>query len=157
MWMTWCITYRSALGPSRTAPSARPGGGGGGGGSGTGSGGGGGGAGAGLAGVGLAGECFGPQLSALSAAATNRTRRIRYSFVLVRPKMATTSVSSLMTLRSFHPRRRMSVRQPMSFSHSSAVVRKTRKSATFSQWGGYGVDEGGLWGVALTEEEVVRP
>src|SRR6266567_3761934 len=103
MWMTWCITYRSALGPSRTAPSARPGGDGGSGGSGTGSGGGG--AGAGLAGVGLAGECFGPQLSALSAAVTNRTRRIHYSFVLVRPKMATTSVSSLMTLRSFHPRR----------------------------------------------------
>src|SRR5437867_12521512 len=148
MWMIWCITYRRALGPSRIAPSARPGGDGGSGG---------GGAGAGLAGVGLAGEGFGPQLSALSAVATNRRRRIRYAFVLVRPKMATTSVSSLMTLRSFHPRLRMSVRQPMSFSHSAAVVRKTRKSATFSQWGGYGVDAGGLWGVVLTEGEVVRP
>src|SRR6266516_818447 len=130
MWMIWCITYRSALGPKRIAASARPGGPGGSGG------GGGGGVSAGLAGVGLAGKGFGLQLSALSAAATNRRRRIRYSLVLVRPKMATTSVSSLMTLRSFHPRFRMSLRQLMSFSHSAAVVRKTRKSATFSQCGG---------------------
>src|SRR4029077_9176684 len=90
-----------------------------------------------------------------------------YSFVLVRPKIATTSVSSLVTLRSFHPRLRMSVRQPMSFSHSWTVVRKTRRSATVSQCGGYGVEcEGGVAGVAgvvaggsfvVTGEEVVRP
>ena len=78
-----------------------------------------------------------------------------------------------MTLRSFQPRLRMSVRQLMSFSHSSAVVRKTRRSATFSQCGGYGVEcEGGVGGVGdvgdvggvragagfvVTGEEVVRP
>src|SRR2546425_7688538 len=52
--------------------------------------------------------------------------------------MATTSASSLVILSSFHPRFRMSVRQPMSFSHSAALARKTRRSATFSQCGGYG-------------------
>ena len=97
-------------------------------------------------------EVFGAQLRAVRAAATRRTRRIGYSLVLVRPKMATISVSSLVTLSSFHPRFRMSVRHPMSFSHSWGVVRKTRRSATFSQWGGYGVD-----GLVLTGEEVVRP
>src|SRR2546430_12786893 len=57
--------------------------------------------------------------------------------------MATTSASSLVILSSFHPRFRMSVRQPMSFSHSAALARKTRRSATFSQCGGYGVAGGG--------------
>jgi len=66
----------------------------------------------------LDGGFFGVQLSALAAAARKKTQRIDYSFVLVRPKMATTSVSSLITLSNFHPRLRMSVRQPMSFSHS---------------------------------------
>ena len=80
--------------------------------------------------------CFGVQLTATHNATTNRERRIGYSLVLVRPKMATTSVSSLVTFRSFHPRFRISVRQAMSFSHSGGVVRKTRRSATFSQWGG---------------------
>src|SRR2546421_12453304 len=62
--------------------------------------------------------------------------------------MATTSASSLVILSSFHPRFRMSVRQPMSFSHSAALARKTRRSATFSQCGGYGVagGGGGRWG-----------
>jgi|SwirhisoilCB2_FD_contig_101_580938_length_588_multi_16_in_0_out_0_2 hypothetical protein len=75
-------------------------------------------------------------------AATRARRRIDYSLFFVRPKMATTSVSSLVTLSSFQPRLRMSVRHTMSFSHSSALVRKTRKSATFSQWGGYGTEDG---------------
>src|SRR2546421_13023617 len=57
--------------------------------------------------------------------------------------MATTSASSLVILSSFHPRFRMSVRQPMSFSHSAALARKTRRSATFSQCGGDGVGGGG--------------
>src|SRR2546427_3631121 len=57
--------------------------------------------------------------------------------------MATTSASSLVILSSFHPRFRMSVRQPMSFSQSAALARKTRRSATFSQCGGYGVAGGG--------------
>src|SRR2546426_3473698 len=39
----------------------------------------------------------------------------------------------------------MSARHPMSFCHSWDVVRKTRKSATVSHWGGYGFswEEGG--------------
>src|SRR5260370_27791059 len=123
--MTWCRTYRCALGPSRI-PCADGGG----------AWGGGGGAAGGRAGVGVDGGFLGVQLSAVMPAATRSKRRIGYSFVLVRPKIATTSVSSLVTLRSFHPRLRISVRHPMSFSHSSAVVRKTRRSATFSQWGG---------------------
>src|SRR5258705_365969 len=90
----------------------------------------------GLTGAGWDGGFLGVQLMAVRTAAARRARRIDYSLVLVRPKIATTSVSSLVTLRSFQPRLSMSVRQPMSFSHSSAVVRKTRKSATFSQWGG---------------------
>src|SRR2546425_7895896 len=62
--------------------------------------------------------------------------------------MATTSASSLVILSSFHPRFRMSVRQPMSFSHSAALARKTRRSATFSQCGGDGgaVRAGGVQG-----------
>src|SRR6267154_5922114 len=123
--MTWCSTYRSALGPSRI-PCAGGGG----------AWGGGGGAAGGRAGVGVDGGLFGVQLSAVMPAATRSKRRIGYSFVLVRPKMATTSVSSLVTLSSFHPRLSMSFRQVMSFSHSGAVVRKTRRSATLSQWGG---------------------
>ena len=86
-------------------------------------------------------------------AAVKTKRRIDYSLVLVRPKMATTSVSSLDTFSSFQPRLSMSVRHTMSFSHSWAVVRKTRKSARFPQWGGYGVDDG----FAVTGEEVVGP
>ena len=86
-------------------------------------------------------------------AATRARRRIDYSLFFVRPKMATTSVSSLDTLSSFQPRLRMSVRHAMSFSHSAAVVRKTRKSATFSQWGGYGTDDG----FAVTGVEVAGP
>ena len=97
------------------------------------------------------------QLRAVSAAATRRARRIGYSLVLVRPKMATTSVSSLVTLSNFHPRFSMSFRQPISFSHSTAVARKTRRSATLSQWGGYGTDLEEPGGFVLTEEEVVRP
>src|SRR6266550_9277246 len=89
-----------------------------------------------FAGIGLDGGVLGVQLSALAVAARTTRRRIGYSLLLVRPKMATTSVSSLVTLSSFHPRLSMSFRQVMSFSHSGAVVRKTRRSATFSQWGG---------------------
>src|SRR6266550_5093912 len=89
-----------------------------------------------FAGIGLDGGFLGVQLSALAVAARKTRRRIGYSLLLVRPKMATTSVSSLVTLSSFHPRLSMSFRQVMSFSHSGAVVRKTRRSATFSQWGG---------------------
>src|SRR3989442_1616027 len=59
--------------------------------------------------------------------------------LLVRPKMATISCPSLETRSSFQPRLRMSARQPMSFSHSWDVVRKTRRSATASQCGGYGL------------------
>ena len=70
--------------------------------------------------------------------------------------MATTSASSLVILSSFHPRFRMSVRQPMSFSHSAALARKTRRSATFSQCGGYGV-AGVAGGLVVTKEEVVGP
>jgi len=51
----------------------------------------------------------------------------------------------------------MSFRQLISFSHSTAVVRKTRRSATFSQWGGYGADLEEPGGFVVTEEEVVRP
>ena len=72
--------------------------------------------------------------------------------------MAMISGPSLATLSSFHPRFRMSVRQPISFSHSSVLVRKTRRSATFSQCGGYGV--GGVvvpGGLVVTEKEVVGP
>ena len=86
-------------------------------------------------------------------AAARTKRRIDYSLFFVRPKMATTSVSSLVTFSSFQPRLRISVRQVMSFSHASGVVRKTRKSATFSQWGGYGADDG----FAVTGEEVAGP
>src|SRR5260370_4514244 len=125
--MSWCSTCRWARGPSRI-PWADGGG--------AWGGGGGGGAAGGRAGVAVDGGFFGEQLSAVMPAATRSKRRIGYSFVLVRPKMATTSVPSLVTLSSFHPRLRMSFRQVMSFSHSSAVVRKTRRSATFSQWGG---------------------
>ena len=73
--------------------------------------------------------------------------------------MATTSASSLVILSSFHPRFRMSVRQPMSFSHSAALARKTRRSATFSQCGGYGVAgvAGAAGGFVVTKEEVVGP
>src|SRR5688572_1567761 len=117
-------------------------------------GGGGGGSGAGgFAGVGVDAGFFGAQLRTVTAAANRSIRCIDYSLVLVRPKMATTSVSSLDTFSSFHPRLRMSVRQTMSFSHSSAVVRNTRRSATFSQWGGYGADDG----FAVTGEEVAGP
>ncbi len=70
--------------------------------------------------------------------------------------MATTSAFSLVILSSFHPRFRMSVRQPMSFSHSAALARKTRRSATFSQCGGYGV-AGAAGGLVVTKEEVVGP
>src|SRR5712664_2283070 len=123
--------YRSALGPNRRPCGAAAGG------AGAGeAGGAGGGAAGGFAGVGVDGGFLGVQLRAVIAAATSRARRIGYSLVLVRPKMATTSVSSLVTLSNFHPRLRMSFRQTMSFSHSAAVVRKTRKSATFSQCGG---------------------
>jgi hypothetical protein len=134
--------YRSALGPSRT-PCA--GGGAGGGAPG--------GAGGGVTGVVDGGGLLGAQAIAIRLAPTKTKRRIDYSLVLVRPKIATTSVSSLDTLSSFHPRLRMSVRQVISFSHSSAVVRKTRKSATFSQCGGYG-EAGGL---VVKGEEVVGP
>src|SRR5438046_7418711 len=63
--------------------------------------------------------------------------------------MATISVPSLETRSSFQPRFRMSARHPMSFSHSFVVVRKTRRSATCSHWGGYGLDGGvmGRWRV----------
>ncbi len=79
--------------------------------------------------------------------------------------MATTSASSLVILSSFHPRFRMSVRQPMSFSHSAVLARKTRRSATFSQCGGYGVAgvagvagaAGAAGGLVVTREEVVGP
>src|SRR5437879_13541311 len=120
------MTWRCALGRSSSAGAATGGGAAGGGG------GAGGGAPGGFAGVGFDEGVFGVQLSAVSAAATRRTRRIGYSLVLVRPKMATTSVSSLVTLSNFHPRFRMSVRQVMSFSHPWAVVRQTRRSTTFS-------------------------
>src|SRR5207253_10702767 len=49
---------------------------------------------------------------------------------------------SLETRSSFQPRFRMSARHPISFSHSWDVVRKTRKSATASQCGGYGLESG---------------
>src|SRR6266850_4025268 len=127
--MIWCITYRNALGPNRIVCCCDGGGAGGGAG-------GAGGAPGGLTGAGWDGGFLGVQLMAVRTAAARKARRIDYSLVLVRPKIATTSVSSLVTLRSFQPRLSMSVRQPMSFSHSLAVVRKTRKSATFSQWGG---------------------
>ena len=67
--------------------------------------------------------------------------------------MATTSAPSLAILSSFQPLFRISVRQPISFSHSSALVRKTRRSATFSQCGGYGV----AGGLVVTTAEVVGP
>ena len=144
MWTTWCIRYFNALGPRRTGWLA--------------GGGGGGGAGAGegaeeFVGVGFDGVLREAHAKARALAATRKRRRIDYSLFLVRPKMATTSVPSLETFSSFQPRLRISVRHAMSFSHSSAVVRKTRKSATFSQWGGYGAD-GGL---AVTGVEVAGP
>src|SRR5215470_17026656 len=58
--------------------------------------------------------------------------------VLVRPKIATNSESSLDTLRSFQPRLRISARQVMSFSQSFALVLKTLTSATRSHDSGYG-------------------
>ena len=105
-------------------------------------------------GVGFDGVVCEAHAIAMVLAATRARRRIDYSLFLVRPKMATTSVSSLDTFSSFQPRLRISVRHTMSFSHSSAVVRKTRKSATFSQWGGYGAGRGGL---PVTGEEVAGP
>src|SRR5690606_11636351 len=52
---------------------------------------------------------------------------------LVLPKTATSSTSSLVTRSSFHPRFRMSLCQTLSLSHSAALARKTRRSATCSQ------------------------
>jgi len=78
--------------------------------------------------------------------------------VLVRPKIATISGPSLATRSSFQPRFPMSARHPISFSHSLAVVRNTRRSATASHCGGYGGDggeEGG--GRAISRVLFARP
>lgn len=61
---------------------------------------------------------------------------------LGRPNTATISPASLCTLRRRQPRRVMSPRQPMSFSHSEAGARNTRMSARSSQEAGYGEPEG---------------
>ena len=45
----------------------------------------------------------------------------------------------LLKRSNLHPRFPMSVRQAMSFCHSSVVVRNTRRSATRSQCAGYGL------------------
>jgi len=82
--------------------------------------------------------------------------RARSAFV--RPKIATISGPSLDTRSNFHPRFPMSARHEISFSHSLAVVRNTRRSATSSHCGGYGGDgeeEGG--GRAISRVLFARP
>src|SRR4029077_4611513 len=59
---------------------------------------------------------------------------------------ATISVPSEDTRKRLHPRRRMSARQAINLVQSSLVVRKTRKSATASHCGGYGLRGTGVGG-----------
>src|SRR5436190_22621002 len=73
-----------------------------------------------FAGIGLDGGFLGVQLSALAVAARKTRRRIGYSLLLVRPKLATNSVSSLDASSSFHPRLTIALRQEMGGSHSGA-------------------------------------
>src|SRR5207249_1163245 len=98
---------------------------------------GGGGRGGGMAAGGTGGRQRGPQAPQTAGHRDRPHAPLRS--LLVRPKMATISCPSLETRSSFQPRLRMSARQPMSFSHSWDVVRKTRRSATASQCGGYGL------------------
>src|SRR5881409_684207 len=95
---------------------------------------GGGGRGGGMAAGGTGGRQRGPQAPQTAGHRDRPHAPLRS--LLVRPKMATISCPSLETRSSFQPRLRMSARQPMSFSHSWEVVRKTRKSATASHCGG---------------------
>jgi hypothetical protein len=77
---------------------------------------------------------------------------------LVRPNTAINSGPSFVTRSNFQPRFPISARHPISFSHSSLVARKTRRSATASHCGGYGLgggEEGG--GRAISRVLFTRP